>query len=127
MITGRVENWTSVVGTDVPFVTELKTNNKVINKDGVFNIVRSGIYDIDANLVVLGVAGDVTARLIADGEETDIFAQATLADTSAIATLPLTDAFRVVFSQMPNVATISVRLDEAGFNVSGNIRIQYVQ
>lgn len=127
MITGNVSNWTSIVGTDVPFVTVTKTNNKVSNNNGVFSILRSGIYDIDANLIVGGVAGDITATLYADGEATDVIAQTSLAETSSLATLPLTDAIKVVFAMLPSVATVSVRLDTAGLNVSGNIRIQYEQ
>ncbi len=125
MFLGRVTNWTSVVGADVPFTTVINTNNKIVNRQGAIDLKRPAVWDIDATLVLTGVADDVIVSVWADGVETGAYAEATVTATT-FTTVSLIDAVRTVLAQSPDVATISVRVDTAGVTVSGSIRVAYV-
>lgn len=125
MFLGRVTNWTSVVGTDIPFTTVRNTNTKILNNNGTLNVRKQGIWNIDASLTLTGVASDVIVSIYADGVETGSYAETTLT-ASSFENVSIVDAIRTVLVNAPDTATISLRVDTAGVTVSGTIRVEYV-
>lgn len=126
MFLGRVTNWTSVVGTDIPFLTELNTNTKTRNASGVVSILERGLWNIDASIEVTGVAGDIEIQLLADGVVRDT-RSTSLTDATDFGVVSFDDAIRVIFAQYPDTATISMRVDTAGVVVNGKLRIENVR
>lgn len=127
MFTGSVTNWTSVIGTDIPFVTEINSNNKVTNNNGLISLNKAGYYNVDATIVLVGT-GEVIMSMFADGVEVPTtFGEVELTTDVGIGTISITDAVKCVLAQYPNVGTISLRVDTAGVSVSGKIRVEYVQ
>lgn len=128
MFVGTVSNWTSVVGRDIPFITELNSNNKISNNNGTIRLRTSGYWNVDASLTLSGVADEVIVSLFADGEEkVTTYAETTLTTDVVEANVSITDGIKTILEQNPNVATISLRVDTAGVNVNGKIRVEYVQ
>lgn len=128
MFLGNVTNYTNVVGTDIPFTTELNTNTKVRNSAGEISLLDRGLWDIDASIILTGVAGDITVQLFVDGvAKPTTIAVATLDAAADFATVPITDTVRTIFASYPDVANISLRVDTAGVIVSGKIRVEYVK
>lgn len=126
MFLGRVTNWTSVVGTAIPFATVKNTNNKITNNNGVLSLNTRGIWDIDASIVLTGVAADVIVSVYADGIETGSYAQATVTATDFV-TVPIVDAVTTALTQYPDAANISLKVDTAGATVSGTLKVEYVR
>lgn len=126
MFLGRVDSWTSVVGTDIPFTTVRNTNNKIKNNNGTLSLLKTGNWNIDASLVLTGVADDVIVTVLADGQETGAYAEATTT-AAGFVTVPIVDAVRTALSRFPEAARISLRVDTAGVTVSGTIRVEYLQ
>ena len=126
MFLGRVTNWTSVVGTDIPFLTELNTNTKTRNASGVVSILERGLWNIDSSIEVTGVAGDIEIQLLADGVVRDT-RSTSLTDATDFGVVSFADAIRVIFAQYPDTATISMRVDTAGVVVNGKLRIENVR
>lgn len=126
MFLGRVINWVSVVGTDIPFVTELNTNLKTGNSNGEVSILERGLWNIDASIEVTGVVGNITVELLADGVVRD--SRTTTLDLATdIQSVSFADAIRVVMANYPNVANISMRVGTAGVTVNGKLRIENVR
>lgn len=126
MFLGRVTNYTNVVGTDIPFLTELNTNTKTRNSAGVISILERGLWNIDASIEVTGVAGNIEVQLLADGVVRDT-RTTTLAGATDTQSVSFADAIRVIFAQYPDVATISMRVDVADAIVNGKLRIENVR
>lgn len=126
MFLGRVLDWTSVLNTPIPFLTVKNTNGKISNNSGTISLNTSGIWNIDASIVMTGVADTVNVSVLADGVATGAFAEATLTATG-YTTVPIVDAVKTVLASYPNVAKISLQLDTAGVTVSGTIRIENVK
>lgn len=125
MFLGRVTNWTSVVGQDIPFQTVRNTNTKILNNNGTLNITRAGIWNIDANITLTGVDDDVIVSVYADGVETGSYAEASVT-AAGFQNVSIIDAVRTVLVNAPDTATIGLRVDTAGVTVSGTIRVEYV-
>lgn len=125
MFLGRVTNWTSVVGQNIPFLTIKNSNNKIANNSGEIQLLRKGWWDLDASLVLTGVADDVIVSVYADGQEDGAYSEASVTATGFV-TVPLVDAIHTVLTKYPDVATIGIRVDTAGVDVSGQVRIEYV-
>lgn len=126
MFLGRVTNFTNVVGTDIPFLTELNTNTKTRNASGVVSILERGLWNIDSSIEVTGVAGDIEIQLLADGVVRDT-RSTSLTDATDFGVVSFDDAIRVIFAQYPDTATISMRVDTAGVVVNGKLRIENVR
>lgn len=127
MFVGTVQNWVSVVGQNIPFTTELNTNNKITNTNGTIRLRRGGYWNVDASLTLTGVADAVIVSLFEDGEEkVTTYAEATVT-ADGFTTVSLTDAIRTVLTQTDSLATIALRVDTAGVTVNGKIRVEYVQ
>lgn len=127
MFVGTITNWVSVVGQNIPFVTELNTNTKINNNSGLIGLKRGGYWNVDASMTLTGVDDDVIVSLFADGvEKVTTYAEATVT-AAGFTTVSLTDAIRTVLSQTDDVATIALRVDTAGVTVNGKIRVEYVQ
>lgn len=126
MFLGRVSNWSSVTGTDVPFTTIRNTNCKLSNNNGLITFNKAGNYNLDGALVVSGIAGNVTATVYADGVATSNVVTVSLAETTDYGVIPIVDAINVTKAQYPSVGTISIRMS-AGATVNGNLRIEYLQ
>lgn len=127
MFVGTVTNWVSVVGQNIPFVTELNTNNTIKNNSGLLRLKRAGYWNVDASMTLTGVADDVIVSLFADGEEkVTTYAEATVT-AAGFTTVSLTDAIRTILAEASDFATIALRIDTAGVTVNGKIRVEYVQ
>ena len=127
MFLGTISNWTSVVGSDVPFATKINSNNKITNNGGVLSLNKVGYWNIDVNLVVSGAVGDVTATLYEDGVASPTaFSTITLA-SGGTGTLNIPDAVRTTFAEFPQFGTISVRFSQPNVIANGQIRVEYVQ
>lgn len=127
MFLGRVTDWTSVVGTPIPFATVKNTNTKIVNNNGVLSLKRNGIWDVDASLVLTGLADNgVIITVLADGNETGAYAEATTT-ADGFVTVPIVDAIQTALASYPNVATLQLLVDTAGVTVSGTLRVQYLQ
>ena len=127
MFVGTVTNWVSVVGQNIPFATELNTNNTIKNTGGLIRLKRGGYWNVDVSLTLTGVADDVIVSLFADGEEkVTTYAEATVT-AAGFTTVSLTDAIRTVLSDNFDFANIAIRVDTAGVTVNGKIRVEYVQ
>lgn len=126
MFLGRVTNWTSVVGQDIPFQTVLNTNNKISNSNGTISLKRAGYWNVDGSLELTGVTGAVIVSVYADGVETGAYAASNLTTASSIRNVGIVDAVRTILTNVPENATISLRVDTAGVNVEGTLRIEYV-
>ena len=127
MFVGTITNWTSVINTDIPFATELNTNNKITNTNGTIRLRRGGYWNVDASLTLTGVADAVIVSLYADGQEkVTTYAEATVT-ADGFTTVSITDAIRTVLTQTDSLATIALRIDTAGVTVNGKIRVEYVQ
>lgn len=127
MFVGTISNWTSVVGQNIPFVTELNSNNKISNDNGTINLKTNGYWNVDASLTLSGASGEIIVSLFADGvEKTTTFAETTLQD-DIFMHVSLTDGIKTILTQYPKVANIGLRVDTAGVTVSGKIRVEYVQ
>lgn len=126
MFLGRVTNWVSVVGTDIPFITELNTNLKTRNTAGEVAILESGLWNIDASLELTGVVGNIVIDLLADGVVRDS-RTVTLDLVTDFANVSFADAVRVLLSNFPNIADISMRVDTAGVTVNGKLRVESVR
>lgn len=125
MFLGRVTNWTSVVGQNIPFITIKNSNNKIANNSGAIQLLRKGWWDLDASLVLTGVADDVIVSVYADNAEDGTYAEASVT-AAGFTTVSLTDAIHTILTRYPDVATIGIRVDTAGVDVSGQVRIAYV-
>lgn len=126
MFLGRVTNWTSAVGTDIPFATELNTNAKTRNASGVVSILESGLWNIDASIEVTGIVGNIGIELLADGVVRDI-RTTTLDVATDIQSVSFVDAIRVIYAQFPETADISMRVGTAGVTVNGKLRLENVR
>lgn len=128
MFAGRIENVTSVANQNIPIITELSTNRKVINNtiSNVIEIRKPGIYKADGYLQVLGTTGDVSFYIMHDTEQAREIT-VTLASATAVSVIPLDDVFRCVFSQYPNIGSISIQTDTAGLTIDGFISVEYIQ
>lgn len=126
MFLGRVTNYTNVVGTDIPFVTELNTNTKTRNTNGSVEILERGLWNIDASIEVTGVTGNIGVQLLADGVVRDT-RTTTLDLATDLQSVSFADAIRVIFAQYPDTASISMRVDTAGVVVNGKLRIENVR
>lgn len=126
MFLGRVTNWVSVVGQNIPFQTVKNTNSKITNSNGLLSLRTGGLWDIDAAITLSGVAGNVTVSVLADGVVTGATARATTT-AAGFVTVPITDAVRTVLAQYPNAADIGLRVDTAGVTVNGTLRIENVR
>ena len=126
MFLGRVTNYTNVVGTDIPFLTELNTNTKTRNASGVVSILESGLWNIDASIEVTGIVGNIVVELLADGVVRDT-RTTTLDLATDIQSVSFTDAIRVIYAQFPDTADISMRVDTAGVIVNGKLRLENVR
>ena len=126
MFLGRINDWTSVVGQDIPFATVINTNNKVLNNNGTILLRKPGYWNVDASLELTGVTGEVIVSVYADGVETGSFAESNLATAASIRNVGIVDAIRTVLVNVPDTANISLRVDTAGVTVSGTIRVEYV-
>ena len=127
MYFGKVQAWTSVLDTPVPFATVMNTNNKTSANNGKITVNSAGYYNVDCELTVSGVATDVTATIYADGVATTNTSTVTLDTTDDFDTLSLADAIKVTRSQYPNLATIDVRIAPVGITVTGTMRVELVQ
>ena len=128
MFIGSVTNWTSVVGTDIPFITELNSNNKISNTNGLIRLRTDGYWNVDASLTLSGVTGEVIVSLFADGvEKPTTYAETTLTADVLEANVSITDAIKTILDRNPEVATISLRVDTPGVTVNGKLRVEYVQ
>lgn len=128
MFVGSVTNWTSVVGTNIPFVTEINSNNKIVNNNGLIQLRTNGYWNVDASITVSGTTGEIIVSLFADGvEKVTTYAETTLTTDVTEANLSITDGIKTILSQNPNVGTIALRVDTAGVTVNGKIRVEYVQ
>jgi len=126
MFVGTIENYTSVVGQNIPIATELSTNRKVVNANGVLEIRKPGIYKVDGYIQVLGATGDIDINILHDGvvaREITV----TLASATDVKVVPLVDAFRCIKAQYPNVGSISIQTDTAGLTIDGLVSVEYVQ
>ena len=126
MFIGRVTNWTSVVGTAIPFATVINSNNKISNNNGVISLKRPALWDIDGTITLTGVTGEIIVSVWADGVETGAFAETELTTDVAIQTVPIKDVVRTVIDQYPNVANIELRVDTAGVTTSGTLTVSYI-
>lgn len=128
MFVGSVTNWTSVVGTDIPFVTELNTNRKISNNNGAIRLRTNGFWNVDASLTLSGVTGEVIVSLFADGvEKPTTYAETTLTTDVLEANVSIVDGIKTILDQNPDIATVSLRVDTPGVTVNGKIRVEYVQ
>lgn len=128
MFVGSVTNWTSVVGTDIPFVTELNTNRKISNNNGAIRLRTNGFWNVDASLTLSGVTGEVIVSLFADGvEKPTTYAETTLTADVLEANVSIVDGIKTILDQNPDIATVSLRVDTPGVTVNGKIRVEYVQ
>lgn len=127
MFLGRVNDWVSVVGTDIPFITEMNTNSKISNDNGLIRLKKAAVWNIDASVVLSGLADSgVIVSVWADGVETGAFAEATVT-ADGFVTVPITDAIKTAVSRVNDYARISLRVDTAGVTVSGTLKVSYVQ
>lgn len=126
MFVGTIENVTSVANTNIPIITELSTNRKVVNANGVLEIRKPGIYKLDGYLQVLGATGDVDINILHDGVPARELT-VTLASATDVKLIPLVDAFRCIKAQYPNVGTISIQTDTAGLTIDGLVSVEYIQ
>lgn len=126
MFLGRVTNYTNVVGTNIPFLTELNTNTKTRNTNGDVAILERGLWNIDASIEVTGVAGDIAVELLVDGVVRDT-RTTTLAGATDLQSVSFADAIRVIYAQFPETANVSMRVDTAGVIVNGKLRIENVR
>lgn len=128
MFLGNVTNWTSVVGQNIPFTTVLNTNNRTKNDNGLISFKRSGYYNIDCALNLVG-AGEVIVSVIKDGvEDPTTYAETEITTDVADGNVAIVDAIKVVLNRnIDDLATIALRVDTAGITVSGKLRIEYVQ
>lgn len=118
MYKGVINAATAVTaGTDIPFV------DVIGNAQGGALALPVGLWDVDVDLVVTGVAGTtLTAQLYKNGVAVqEAQASHSIGTTVTIVTLPLHDIFPVVASIYPNVAKLSVRLNEDATINSGII------
>lgn len=128
MFIGTITNWTSVVGTDIPFITELNSNNKISNTNGLIRLRTNGYWNVDASLTLSGVTGEVIVSLYADGtEKPTTYAETTLTADVLEANVSITDAIKTVLDRNPEIATIALRVDTPGVTVNGKLRVEYVQ
>lgn len=128
MFIGSVTNWTSVVGTDIPFITELNSNNKISNTNGLIRLRTNGYWNVDASLTLSGVTGEVIVSLYADGaEKPTTYAETTLTADVLEANVSITDAIKTILDRNPEIATIALRVDTPGVTVNGKLRVEYVQ
>lgn len=128
MFVGNIVNWTSVVGTNIPFVTELNTNNKISNNNGLISLKTSGCWNVDASLTLGGTTGEIIVSLFADGvEKPTTYAETTLTTAITEANVSIVDGIKTILSQNPTVSNIALRVDTAGVTVNGKIRVEYVQ
>lgn len=128
MFIGSITNWTSVVGTDIPFITELNSNNKISNTNGLIRLRTNGYWNVDASLTLSGVTGEVIVSLYADGvEKPTTYAETTLTADVLEANVSITDAIKTILDRNPEIATIALRVDTPGVTVNGKIRVEYVQ
>ena len=73
MFIGSITNWTSVVGTDIPFITELNSNNKISNTNGLIRLRTNGYWNVDARRdTILDASPDVS---FVSGASPSIFKQ----------------------------------------------------
>lgn len=128
MFIGNITNWTSVVGRDIPFITELNTNRKISNENGLIRLRTNGYWNVDASLTLSGVTGEVIVSLFENGtEKATTYAETTLTADVLEANVSLTDAIKTILDENPNIATISLRVDTPNVVVNGKIRVEYVQ
>lgn len=128
MFVGSVTNWTSVVGRDIPFTTELNTNRKISNENGLIRLRTNGCWNVDSSLTLSGVTGEVIVSLFADGaEKTSTYAETTLTADVTEANVSITDGIKTLLDENPDLATISLRVDTPNVVVNGKIRVEYVQ
>lgn len=125
---GTIENVTSVANQNIPIITELSTNRKVVNNTAanILEIRKPGIYKVDGYLQLLGVAGDIDINILHDGlpaRELTV----TSASATAVTLVPLVDAFRCITAQYPNVGNISIQTDTAGVTIDGLVTVEYIQ
>jgi len=114
--------------TNIPITTVFNTNDKINNNNGVIQILQSGLYKADANLVITGVADatNVTAQFYADGVAVaGATGSATSGGTTNLITLPLQDAFRVVSTLPNNTASLAIQCNVAVTPTGGNIIVAY--
>lgn len=128
MFAGRIENVTSVANQNIPIITELSTNRKVVNNtiNNEIEIRKPGIYKVNGYLQVLGTTGDVSFYIMHDEEQAREIT-ATLASATTVVVIPLDDVFRCVVSQYPNIGNISIQTDTAGLTVDGFVSVEYIQ
>lgn len=128
MFVGTIENVTSVANQNIPIRTELSTNRKVVNNttSNVLEIRKPGIYKVDGYLQILGVTGDIDINILHDGDPVRELT-VTLASATAVALIPLDDAFRCISAQYPNVGNISIQTDTAGLTIDGLVSVEYIQ
>lgn len=125
---GTIENVTSVANQNIPIITELSTNRKVVNNtsSNILEIRKPGIYKVDGYLQLLGVAGDVDINILHDGlpvREITV----TSASATTVTLVPLIDAFRCISAQYPSVGSISIQTDTAGLTIDGLVTVEYIQ
>lgn len=128
MFVGRIENYTSVAGANVPIITELSTNRKVVNNttSNIIEIRKPGIYKVNGYLQLIGVQGDVDINILHDSLPARTLT-VTLASATSVVIVPLDDAFRCIAAQYPSVGNISIQLDTAGVTVDGLVSVEYIQ
>lgn len=128
MFLGRVNYSPSVINTNIPITVDFNTNNKIGFRPTTNEITfrKTGLYNVDGALFITGATGDVGIILIADGKERRVFG-ATLANAGDVATIPIVDAIRVTAEDYPQIATLAIQTDIAGLDISGDIRVEYVQ
>lgn len=130
MFLASVTNWTSVLNTDIPFVTEVNSNSKVANDNGTINLKSSGYWNVDSSLTITSaIVQDITVTLYVDGvAKATTFATETVATADDYVNVSIVDAIKTVLTAVPNdFATISLRVSVAGATVSGKIRVEYLQ
>lgn len=128
MFVGKIENYTSVSNTNIPIVTELSTNRKVVNNtsNNVIEIRKPGIYKVDGYIQVLGVVGDIDINIMHDGVLAREFT-VTLASATDVKIIPLVDAFRCTTAQYPSVGNISIQTDTNALTIDGLVTVEYIQ
>lgn len=131
MYKGIITNKTVTANTNIPFTTTMQSNGKTVwnRNDNTVQITASGYYEVNAQLVLTGVAvGNVTASLMGNGTSImEAQSITTVGATTDYHTLNIHDVLKVNPSNANVLANLGIQLSEAGTVESGVITVQAVR
>lgn len=106
--------YSTLANTDILFKLVFNTNDNTEFENGVVTIVEPGFYEVDVMITYNNSTSEiVNAQLYADGVAIpESLSNVTSGAVTDLATINITDAFRVLPSELRQYAKLSVRVSE---------------